>query len=289
MHTISNGIITVQASNKGAELQSIFSHQTGLEYLWSGDAAYWAKKSPVLFPIVGGLKNNSYTYKQQSYSLPRHGFARDMDFELSNRTETSLSFVLTSNEQTKKVYPFDFRFTINYTIQGACLQVNFQVENTSDEQQYFSVGAHPAFAVPIEQGLTYNDYYLHFSEYEIAGRWPLSADGLIENFANPFMDNIDRIHLAKDLFAKDAIVFKNLRSNSIAIKTEKSPHGVKVSFEGFPYMGIWAAKGADFVCIEPWCGIADSVDASGNLEDKEGIIQQSPGESFSRTYAIELF
>jgi galactose mutarotase-like enzyme len=289
MHSISNDQITIQVASKGAELQSIYSKKTNLEYMWSGDAAYWGKKSPVLFPIVGGLKNNQYKFNGKTYKLPRHGFARDMDFELTGNTASSLSFSLQSNEQTKQVYPFDFVFTITYTIAGSSLHISFDVKNTGNHDQYFSVGAHPAFAVPVVNNLQYTDYHLQFSEFEVAGKWPLTKDGAIENFAVPFLDNIDHLHLTKELFARDAIVLKNLHSSSISIKSEKLPHGVKVSFKGFPYMGIWAAKGADFVCIEPWCGIADSVDATGNLEDKEGIIKQSAGETFTRAYTIEVF
>jgi galactose mutarotase-like enzyme len=289
MHTITNGLITVKAINKGAELQSIYCHKTNLEYLWSGDEQYWAKKSPVLFPIVGGLKHNTYKHEGKSYKLPRHGFARDTDFELAEQTATTLTFTLTSNEQTKAVYPFDFSFSIHYALEGNGLHITFQVNNTGTTDQYFSVGAHPAFAVPLVSNLKYEDYYLLFNEFEVAGRWPLAKDGSIENFAVPFLDNINHVHLSKELFAHDAIVLKNLRSTSITIKSEKLPHGVKLTFRGFPYMGLWAAKGADFVCIEPWCGIADSVDATGELKDKEGITRQAPGATFSRTYSIDVF
>jgi len=288
MYTLTNGIITVTAINKGAELQRIFSHKTNLEYLWNAGEA-WPKKSPVLFPIVGGLKHNTYHHEGKAYKLPRHGFARDMDFELAEQSATSLRFVLHSNDQTRQVYPFDFAFTIIYAIEGNALHITFKVENTGSNEHYFSVGAHPAFAVPVVPSLQYTDYHLLFSEYEVAGRWPLTKDGLIENFAVPFLDNINHVHITKELFAHDALVFKNLHSSSISIKSEKLPHGVKVNFHGFPYMGLWAAKGADFVCIEPWCGIADTVDSTGELKDKEGIIHQQPGAVFTRTYSIEVF
>jgi galactose mutarotase-like enzyme len=289
MHSISNNLITIQVASKGAELQSIYCNKTSLEYIWSGDEAFWPKKSPVLFPIVGGLKNNTYKHNGKSYKLPRHGFARDMEFELTASTDSSLTFTLTSNEQTKAVYPFDFVFSITYSLEGAALHITFKVTNTGDAEHYFSVGAHPAFAVPVVNNLDFKDYYLQFSEFEVAGKWPLTKEGLIENFAVPFLDNINHLHLTKEMFAHDAIVFKNLHSNSITIKSEKLPNGVKVSFKGFPYMGIWSAKGADFVCIEPWCGIADTVDSTGELSEKEGMIKQSAGESFTRTYTIEVF
>jgi galactose mutarotase-like enzyme len=289
MHSISNNIISIKVANKGAELQSIYHSEYKLEYMWSGDAMFWPKKSPVLFPIVGGLKGNTYHYKGKDYQLNRHGFARDHDFELAEQTNTSLTFFLKSTEQTKQVYPFTFLFSVKYKLEENKLLITFLLENTGDENLLFSVGAHPAFAVPIIEGTKYEDYYFEFSENEESGRWPLSIEGLVENESLPFLQSQNKLQLTKELFYKDAIVFKNLNSTSISVVSDKTPHGVKVEFEGFPYMGIWAAKDANFVCIEPWCGIADNVNASGNLEDKEGVQSLPPHEQFEKTYSIEVF
>ena len=150
----------------------------------------------------------------------------------------------------------------------------------------FSVGAHPAFRVPIADGTVFEDYQLLFSHVENAGTWPLSAGGQVENFTTPLLDNTNLLPLAKALFYKDALVFKHLASNAISIVSQKTPHGLRVEFNGFPYMGIWNAKDADFVCIEPWCGIADSVTATGQLAEKEGINALNTGEVFERTEFI---
>lgn len=289
MHSISNDILSINVVNKGAELQSIYHEQHKLEYMWSGDSTYWAKKSPVLFPVVGGLKNNTYHYERKSYQLSRHGFARDKNFEMVEQTATSITFQLRSNEETMRSYPFDFLFLIKYTLVDNKLLVTFRVENSGVKELLFSVGAHPAFAVPLIQETEYKDYYLQFNQRENAERWPLSAEGLIETDPFSFLQNEDKLRLKKELFYKDAIVLKNLRSNSISILSNKTSHGVKVEFNNFSYMGIWAAKDAEFVCIEPWCGIADHVNASGNLEDKEGIQTLSPQEEFVRNYTIEVF
>ena len=153
----------------------------------------------------------------------------------------------------------------------------------------FSVGAHPAFKVPLVDGTTYEDHELVFSANETAGIYPLSADGLVEKYTEPFLNNSNSVPLTKALFAKDALVFKELRSDFIGILNHKNQHGLKLHYTNFPYMGIWAAKNADFVCIEPWCGIADSVDASGELAEKEGINQLDPGETFERSWTVEVF
>ncbi len=148
-----------------------------------------------------------------------------------------------------------------------CRKINcgltFTVENTGSENLLFSVGAHPAFAVPLANETKYQDYYLKFSQNEHAGIWPLSAEGLIESTPTPLLKNEQRLPLKKELFYNDALVFKNLKSNSISIASDRTPHGLQVDFTGFPYIGIWAAKDADFVCIEPWFGITDSVNVTG--------------------------
>ncbi|WP_207492154.1 aldose 1-epimerase family protein [Aridibaculum aurantiacum] len=288
MHTISNEIIRIQVANKGAELQSIYNKQTSLEYLWSAGPE-WPKKSPVLFPIIGELKNKQYTYNGNIYSLSRHGFAREKEFVLEAQTQNSLTFSLTSSEETKSVYPFDFIFRVIYRLEENRLIISYEVENKGEEEMYFSVGAHPAFALPLQPHLQFTDYYLQFDKKETTQRWPLTDDGLIKTTPTDFLVDTDKLPLHKDLFSKDAIVFKDLTSSTISIVSDASPHGVNVSFEGFPFMGIWNTKGGDFVCIEPWCGIADSENSSGNLEEKEGIMQLDADSKWSNTFSIEVF
>lgn len=289
MHTLQNELLTIGISSKGAELQTVHHSINGLEYMWSGDPAFWGKKSPVLFPIVGGLKNNTYLYKDKQFTLGRHGFARERLFTVTEQTATSIRFMLEADEESRKLYPFDFRFSVVYSLHSNRLTVRYEVENTGHAPLFFSVGAHPAFAVPLTKETVFTDYYLQFSHEETAGIWPLSSDGLIKETPVPYLENTDRLPLTKELFYGDALVFKRLRSNSISILNRHNKHGVKLGYEGFPFMGIWSAKNADFVCIEPWCGIADHVSASGNLADKEGIHSLAPGDLFVRSWYMELF
>jgi galactose mutarotase-like enzyme len=289
MHSISNETLLIKVADKGAELQSIYHKQHELEYMWSGDPASWPKKSPVLFPIVGELKNHTYSYKGKEYQLGRHGFARENNFALVEETGQSLTFSLKSNEQTKASYPFDFEFSVKYSLQENKLKVTFIVENTGLEPLLFSVGAHPAFAVPLVKETNYNEYYLEFNRPEEAGRWPLTSEGLIQTLPTPLLKNTNKLPLKKELFYKDAIVLKQLQSDSISLLSDKTDRGIKVQFKGFPYVGIWATKDADFVCIEPWCGIADSENTAGNLEEKEGINTLGIKETFQVAYTIELF
>lgn len=286
---LENELLKVAVAAKGAELQSIVRKDTGIEYLWSGDAKYWGKKSPVLFPVVGSLKKNQYLYKMQHYTLGRHGFARDMEFTVTAQTAGSATFTLQSNEQTLQVYPFRFSFSIRYELQNDTLSVTYDVKNNGEENMLFSVGAHPAFAVPLVAGSTFEDYYLQFDATENTDIWPLSPEGLIENEPKPYLTQTNTLPLTKPMFYGDALVFKQFQSKKISLLSKATSHGLHFHMEGFPFLGIWSAKDADFVCIEPWCGIADGVYATGNLFEKEGINNLSPSTTFSRTWSISLF
>ncbi|HEY6976060.1 MAG TPA: aldose 1-epimerase family protein, partial [Chitinophagaceae bacterium] len=262
IYSLQNNILSVAISTMGAELQSIIHKDFGLEYMWSGDPKFWGKRSPVLFPIVGGLKNDSYIYKKKNYRLNRHGFARDMEFEVTDHNEESIIFRLSSNEETFAKYPFKFTFSVQYKLDSNRLSVTYAVRNTGEEEMLFSVGGHPAFKVPLVNGTTFEDYFLEFNHFENASRWPLSKEGLIEDAPVQIIEHTDKLPLKKSLFYEDALVFKHLVSKSAYILSSKTSHGLKVNFHGFPYLGVWSARDADFVCIEPWCGIADSVHVS---------------------------
>ena len=289
MYTIENEMLQVIIKSKGAELESIYNKNSNLEYMWSADPAFWAKKSPVLFPVVGTLKNDTYYFDGKSYSLPRHGFAREMDFIVSEQRKDSVTFLLESNEVTTAKYPFAFHFSIRYTIVENRLNVTYKIVNTGNKEMFFSVGGHPAFKVPLTTNTVYSDYYLEFNKHETAGKWPISKDGLIEKTTEPLFNNSKKLSLTKELFYKDALVFKQLNSDKVSLLSDKTPHGLEFDFTGFPYLGIWAAKNADFICIEPWCGIADSVDTDQQLVHKEGINKLVANDTFERSWAIRLF
>ena len=272
MYTIENEDLKVSVNEFGAELASIYSKPLGIEYMWNADPSYWAKQSPILFPIVGGLKNNSYFFAGNQYKLPRHGFAREKLFSVTDHSKESLSFSLHSDEDTQKVYPFHFELKITYRLKGNTVTVAYYVTNPGNKTMYFSIGGHPAFKVPLIDGSNYEDYYLEFNRKENARRWVVSREGLIDINSIDFLKNQSILPLTKGLFLNDALVFKDLVSDEVALKSSKHPHGLDFNFPGFPFMGLWAAKNADFVCIEPWCGIADSVDTDQDFTIKRGSI-----------------
>ncbi|MBC7828763.1 MAG: aldose 1-epimerase family protein [Chitinophagaceae bacterium] len=288
MYIIENDLLVVKIQARGAELTSIYHKEMELEYMWEGDPTFWSKHSPVLFPIVGGLKNNTYFYNNRAYQLPRHGFAREKEFSVTEESSNRITFHLGHDEETLLVYPFQFGLKIIYTLSENDLTVSYEVKNLQNDELYFSLGAHPAFKIPLLRNTSYEDYYLEFNHKENSPSWPVSPDGLIEEEPIPFLKNDSTITLQKELFLHDALVFKDLQSHSVSLKSTKHAHGLDVDFKGFPYMGIWAAKNADFVCIEPWCGIADSVQADQQIKNKEGINKLEKGESFKRQWKLAL-
>lgn len=288
MVTLDNGKLRVKIAEKGAELQELFSIAEGINFMWSGDPAYWGKFSPVLFPIVGTLRNNSFLHNGRTYSLSRHGFARDKVFTVEHTSATECSLLLSSDEDTLKVYPFLFHFRIRYRLEADTLLVQYEVENNGAETMFFSVGAHPAFAVPFLPGTAYTGYELFFGREVTAGRWPITEDGLIAESPVPLLEHNATLPLTHELFEKDALVFKQFPADSILIRAAKGGPGLEVTWKDFPFLGIWAAKNADFVCIEPWCGIADAWNAGGEIAAKEGIEKLEPGNIFSRGWQVRI-
>jgi galactose mutarotase-like enzyme len=286
---LENNQLRVALNTKGAELTSIFHKEYQLEYIWGGNPAVWGKHSPVLFPIVGTLKNNRYIFEEKEYELPRHGFAREKEFSIAVQTGETVSFLLTSDETTLEAYPFAFQFYLHYRLHVNKVAVTYEVVNSGDASLYFSAGAHPAFAIPLVAHTAYEDYYLLFEKEEPLERWPITPNGLIDDATVPVVHDNKHLPLTKALFSKDALVFKNLQSTVISIRSAKTPHGLRCWFTGFPYMGIWAAKGADFVCIEPWCGIADSIHSRQQLTEKEGIIALAAQQRWKKEWGVELF
>ncbi|MBC8051545.1 MAG: aldose 1-epimerase family protein [Sphingobacteriaceae bacterium] len=287
MITLENEIIKASIHSMGAELHSLYRKDSGLEYMWNGNPDFWPRHSPVLFPIVGGLLHDSFLYKGEAYTLAKHGFARDMEFQLESSSQESVSFILTDDQETLKSYPFHFLLRISYKLESDKIIVTYEVENTSDDTMYFSIGTHPAFNVPVTKGTVYTDYYLEFSETETSVRHNL--DGNILTGTMPYLENTNKLPLKEDLFYNDAVIFKDLKSDTISIKTEKNPHGIRFNFAGFPSMGIWAAKDAPFVCIEPWCGLPDSAGHNQKIEEKEGIISLPAANKWSNSWSVECF
>jgi galactose mutarotase-like enzyme len=287
--TLENDHLEVSLREKGAELTSIKHRVTNLDYMWSGDPAFWAKTSPILFPIVGTLRNDSFLYRGKFYTLSRHGFARDMMFKVTEQKKNRVNFELQSTASTLEKYPFDFRLRVLYQIDREFLNVTYNVINAGTDDMYFSIGGHPAFKVPLTAETNFEDYYLLFGENENAPRWPIDSNGLIMDRPTQLLENTSKLPLSRNLFSHDALVFKNLVSTKVSIRCNRHEHGLDFNFKGFPYLGIWSARNADFVCIEPWCGLADSVSHYQNLVEKEGVIKLLPAGSWSQSWTVRFY
>jgi galactose mutarotase-like enzyme len=284
---LENDFIKAGFSTKGAELQQILNVKTGENYLWKGDPHFWGKFSPILFPIVGGLKTDTYTYQGQSYKLSRHGFARDKEFTLEAQNAEELVFVLTDTPETLAVYPFKFQLAIRYKLANSSITCSYEVLNTDDKKLLFSIGGHPAFSVNTAAGLAYSDYFLEFNNDSVIEYHEIEQNLISEKTHTIMLDN-GKLDLTHELFYNDALVFKTLKSDQISLCNTKNESKIDFTFKDFPYFGIWAAKDADFICLEPWCGIADVVDHNSALEDKEGIIELGADQTFIRSWNVSI-
>ena len=278
---IKNSIITAEIKHLGAELISLKTN-LNREYIWEGNPVFWGKHSPVLFPIVGTLKKNSFHYNGIEYHLSRHGFARDMEFELIKATENSAVFTIQSSEETLKVYPFEFELQIIYTLQENNLSIEYKVVNNGKTLMPFSIGAHPAFALPNQ----FENYAIVFEKEESLEYYLLEND-LISNKSKKLEIHNNQIPMTYELFDNDALILKTLQSNSLIILENENPI-LRIHFEGFPSLGIWTKKNAPFICIEPWFGYSDTYESSGNLFEKEGIQILESSAIFNSKFSIAI-
>ena len=287
-YEIKNEHIKAKIKSFGAELNSLQKIDEDLEYMWQGDSKYWNRHSPILFPIVGRLKNDSYTYQNQKYNMTQHGFARDKEFEVIKNEVDFIEFRLKSDEKTLEIYPFSFELYLSYKLEKNSLIVSYKVINKSDDKMLFSIGAHPAFNWTLKEDEKKENYFLEFENIKETKRYFLNDKGLVYDSVDlKIIDN--KIALNEELFKNDALVFNDLNIKTLTLKNSNNENFVKLNFENFPYLGIWSKpSGAPFLCIEPWYGVADSFDSSKNLEDKKGIITLLKDEIFSSFYSIEI-
>jgi aldose 1-epimerase len=278
------GNVEIGVFTKGAELYSYKIN--GEEFIWERNPEFWGGSSPVLFPFVGILKSGKYTFDGKEYEIStRHGFARDNNFDLIEKGENFLKFKFSSNEETLKKYPFKFDLFLTYIINGDTLEIKYEVINKNAGEMYFSLGAHPAFALKLNENIKLNDYFLEFEKEETAQIYKL-VNACVLNEKQDYLKNEKIIRLNETIFDDDAIIFKNLKSNKVTIKCDKTDKKISVNYENFPYIAFWSKHAAPFVCIEPWFGITDFESCSGKLEEKEGIIKLSENNNFTAKLLI---
>jgi galactose mutarotase-like enzyme len=284
-HTIRNGAIAATIKADGAELCSLRNAE-GVELLWQAGPA-WPRHSPLLFPIVGRLKNDQLRHRGKTYPMTQHGFARDHRFEWVEQGTTSCRLVLTDNEASRARYPFAFRLEVTYSIENADLKLAFDITNTGDENLPASIGAHPAFNWPLLPGLSKDAYALNFSDEEPAPIRRLEG-GLMrtEPETSPVRGKV--LSLSERLFDDDAVIIDQLASSSVCYAADRGP-SIEISWRGLPQLGIWSKPGgAAFVCIEPWHGFASPSDFDGEFSNKPGVMRIVPGEKRSLGYRVRI-
>ena len=294
--SISNGSLTASIDAMGAQLMSLQKGES--EYLWQGDSNWWPRRAPILFPIVGVLKDGKAESAEGTVSLARHGLARLNQFEVVEKSDSSVTLQLKSTEETRKSYPYDFELKLIFSVDGDTLTQTYEVTNTGNVVLPFTLGAHPAFNIPVPgvEASSLDQYQLSFTRSWTSYGPSITDDGLCD-YTTPqkLIVDSDMLPLSWELIDREkTITLEDVpdRRITLAANAEASSetHGIQIDFEGFDYLGIWsAAPGCPFVALEPWCGIADTVDCDGIFEHKPGIISLEPGQSIAKTLNIRVF
>jgi galactose mutarotase-like enzyme len=290
MHTLENEILTVKVKEHGAELCSIVKGDT--EYLWQADPAFWGRHSPVLFPIVGSVWNGRYHVGDKEFALGQHGFARDMDFEKVNGSDSEVRYRLVSSDETAARYPWQFVLEIAYRLHGNKIDVIWEVSNPSDEEMYFQIGAHPAFNYPDYDPVKDERGYISFDVKDNLQCIRIQEKGCVNaDVTYPLEIPQDGLlPLAKDTFDTiDTIMLQDRQIGRVTLhRNDRSPW-LSLSFDA-PVVGIWSppGKNAPFICLEPWYGRCDRAGYEGDFTDKDWMNRLAPGERFSSVYTIEI-
>lgn len=290
MYTLKSDSLEIAVNKTGAELCKITSIKNHLDFMWHANPDVWGSYAPNLFPIIGALKNDTYIFNNKPYKLPKHGFARHNEaFELNEQTENCLVFKLKYSKDSLKVYPFKFEFLIAFTLTGNSIKIKHTVKNLDSEPLYFSLGGHPAFKCPVFENEAYEDYTLEFEHPENSKTHLINMqNGLISVNTKPVFNNSSTLALTHELFNDDALIFKDLKSKKVTLKSISNGDILSVTYNDFPYLGLWAKPNGDYVCIEPWLGIADNENTNQSLESKEGILKLDASTTFNASYTIEI-
>lgn len=287
-YQIQNQDITVTIASVGAELQSI--QKQGAEYLWQGDEKYWNDHSPLLFPFVGRLTNDTYFLEGKTYSMGIHGFARMLEFDVIEKTETLIIFEANDTYETYQSYPYHFIIRVSYELIDNAIVVNYLVKNISESVMYFGIGGHPGFQVPLEEGLAFDDYYLEFSlpaEPDRIGHSPTCY----LNGMNPkiVLEDGTKLRLSHDMFDDDAIVLQNM-ARQVCLKSDKGQRRVTVSYPQFSYLGLWHAPKteAPYICIEPWTSLASRQDVVEEFCNKSDMVHLAADEEYGNEWKIVI-
>lgn len=294
MVTLENNWLTVNINEFGAELNSVVDQKTGYEFMWQADETYWGRHAPVLFPIVGRLKNDEYNYEGQTYEMTQHGFARDSRFEVKEMTANSAVFSLKDSIDTLEIYPFQFELLIKYLLHKNKVTVTYEVVNPStSKEMHYSIGGHPAFNVSQKRNdageVEFDQVSFHLEPEKEYTYLPLSAEGFF-NLDQKEEREAKELALVHESFKEDAYVYEMDEQTEIVLTDQSNLVEIRLKPSRMDYVGIWSSypERAGFVCLEPWAGLADTIEATGKLEDKLGINTLKPTEKMTCDYTIQF-
>lgn len=287
---LENETLCAKISEHGAELTSLYNKKNGIEYIWQGDPAFWGRHSPVLFPIVGRLKNDTYEFENKTYQLSQHGFARDLDFTVTKATDTTATFELLASDETKAKYPFDFKLVLTYTLTENRISFNYTVFDLGDRPMYYGLGAHPAFSTKLLPDDAYTDYQVELAPELKRKLIPLRANLL--DLENTSASKTSLLPVTHALFKDDALVYElEEKPLKATLRNTKHGHGVTLTVADAKAFGIWSCYPAqgEFVCLEPWWAVADIYQTTGKFKDKYLIERLDGHQSKNYTFAITVF
>ena len=286
-YKISNEYLELTVSAHGAEKQSLVSKETGISYLRDIDQ-YWNRHAPLLFPIVGKLRDLKTIINNKEYSMNQHGFLRDQEFEVFSQKENEIVLVNSYNEETLKMYPFKYKVYVKYTLNGKQLDTEFKVVNEDYQVIPFNYGGHPGFKLPLYENEKFEDYKIVFEEEENFDAPTVMLDNGTLNFIDTIKyEKVKELQLNYKYFEIDAIVNPKIKSQSVKL-VNKDNKGIKFDFKGFPSLAIWTKPNAPFVCLEPWIGYADHHDSNYHFIEKDNMQFLNPECEFSATYSITV-
>ncbi|TAF79012.1 MAG: aldose 1-epimerase family protein [Sphingobacteriales bacterium] len=288
MVTLQNEYLKIEVNAFGAQLSSIIDKSDGLEHIWQGNPTVWAYHAPNLFPVVGGCMNDSILVEGDTYPIKRHGFARTSNFKKIESSPNHAQFALRYNDETLKSYPYKFEFQVIYFVDKNLLRVIYKVINLDNKAIFFSVGGHPAFNVPFTPTENYEDYYVAFEHTENPPSHTLSANGFFNGETKNIAIADGKLFLKPDLFNAAALVFKNLTSREVTIKSTQHNKNIKITYPHFNYLGLWAKAGAPFLCVEPWLGCADTQGQQTEFSKKEAIQTLAHGHVFETEFSVRI-
>lgn len=280
MITIKNDCLEIGILKKGAEIRSV-KNANGTEFMWNANPDVWPMSAPVMFPVCGGLRDDKYILNGTEYSLGKHGYARFCDFELIEHTNEKAVFLLQSNDESKKSFPFDYDFTITYVLTENSVSVKYGVLNKSQEPMYFSCGGHEAYSCP--EGI--EEYSVVFDKNVTLKSIVLNGN-LLEHKAVTILENGNKLDLKKEFFAIDALVFENVDFDKATLVHRNSSKKITVEFEGFKTFMLWTKPEGNYICLEPWCNAPDYVDSDYDFANKNGIIKLNPNEFTAKVHKI---